>query len=62
MKPKTLLGLVALVSITFAHAADPAVTNLPAGWTVADLGAVRRPGVVSYDAETKAFASATVRR
>ena len=32
-----------------------AAVDLPAGWAVADLGTVRKPGAVSYDAATKAF-------
>ena len=30
-------------------------SNLPAGWAVVDLGTVRKPGAVSYDATTRAF-------
>ena len=55
MKMKLLLLLLALFSITSTHAAGPAVTNLPAGWAATDLGTVRKPGAVSYDAATKAF-------
>ena len=55
MKLKLLFGLVALFSITSTHGAGPAVTNLPAGWAAVDLGTVRKPGAVSYDAATKAF-------
>ncbi|MHC1767098.1 MAG: hypothetical protein AB9869_22815 [Verrucomicrobiia bacterium] len=47
--------LVALLAITSTRAADTVVSNLPAGWAATDLGAVRKPGTVSYDAATKAF-------
>ena len=60
MKRKPLLGLVALFCITFAWAAETAVTNLPADWAAADLGRVRKPGAVSYDAATKAFTIRTI--
>ena len=56
-----ILTLVfSLISITSTWAADTAIaaataTNLPEGWAAADLGTVRKPGAVSYDAATKAF-------
>ena len=40
--------------------AAPAATNLPAGWTAADIGTVRKPGAVTYDAATKAFTIRTI--
>ena len=55
MKLKFLLLLLALFSITSSHAAGPTVTDLPDGWAATDLGTVRKPGAVSYDAVTKAF-------
>ena len=55
MKLKLRLGLLALLSITSTHAAGPTVTNLPDGWAAVDLGTVRKPGAVSYDAAAKAF-------
>ena len=51
----TLALVAVLISITSSRAADNAVTNLLAGWTATDLGTVRKPGAVSYDAATKAF-------
>ena len=56
----TLALVAVLISITSSRAADNAVTNLPAGWTAMDLGTVRKPGAVSYDAATKAFTIRTI--
>lgn len=44
-----------MASAALSFAAETAVTNLPAGWAATDLGKVRRPGAVSYDAATKVF-------
>ena len=56
-----ILTLVfSLISLTSTWAADTAIAaataaNLPEGWTAADIGTVRKPGAVSYDAAAKAF-------
>ncbi len=47
--------LLVLLGITSTGAADSFPSNLPEGWAAADLGTVRQPGTVSYDAATKAF-------
>ena len=44
-----------LIAITSTQAGGSGGTNLPEGWAAADLGNVREPGTVSYDAATKAF-------
>ena len=51
---------ILLTSLASTWAADPAVTNLPAGWAAADIGTVRKPGAVNYDASTKAFTIRTI--
>ena len=57
---RTLSLFTFLISITALHAEDTVVSNLPAGWAVADIGTVRKPGAVSYDAGTKAFTISTI--
>ena len=52
---RALVLFAFLSSITSTWAAATAVTNLPASWAAADLGAVRQRGAASYDAATKAF-------
>ena len=52
---KTQALLLVLLGITSICAADTFRSNLPAGWAAVDLGTVRKPGAVSYDAATKAF-------
>ena len=61
-KTTRLIGVLfaLLTPLTSTWAADPAVTNLPAGWAAADIGTVRQPGAVSYDAATKAFTIRTI--
>lgn len=44
-----------LSGMAFVFAGGIAGTDLPERWGVTDLGAVRRPGEVRYDAATKAF-------
>lgn len=55
------LAILLLLSLRFcSQAAGPAVTNLPAGWAATDLGTVRKPGAINYDAATKAFTIRTI--
>ena len=54
------LLLCFLVAIPPAFAADTApkpafAVNLPTGWEAADIGLVRKPGSVRYDAVAKSF-------
>jgi len=54
MKFWCLLALMCSCTISFAQI-KPVGTNLPEGWVVADIGAVRSPGSASYDPEKKEF-------
>lgn len=56
MRTLTLVAFLTCIASTRAEdAAISAVPNLPAGWAAADLGTVRKPGAVSYDAAANAF-------
>ena len=57
---RILACLFFLFPISFSASAQTAVTNLPEGWAAADIGTVRKPGAVSYDAATRAFTIRTI--